>query len=153
MLTIPALRLASEREELRIVQDQIGAPTWSEAIAEATAGVLARIYRREDPQEFFSSVSGIYNMTAAGTTSWYDFAQAILEEAREEASDAKWFTAATLERPLTVRRVIPIATNEYPTPARRPAYSVLSNALLNRIFEIALPHWRDQLHSFFEPGE
>lgn len=143
------LRLATERQELRIVQDQIGAPTWSVAIVEATASVLARIYSGEGAKGSFSAVTGIYHMTAAGETSWYDFAKAILEEARENKSAAPWLAAATNQRPLIVRRVIPIATSEYPTPARRPLRSVLSNALLNRTFDTRLPDWRAQLSTCF----
>jgi dTDP-4-dehydrorhamnose reductase len=146
---LTVLRLATEREELRIVRDQIGAPTWSAAVAGATARILARIYERDDAYSWLSGLSGIYHMTAAGGTSWYDFAKAILEEARDEKSGARWFTAATKQHPLIVRDVIPIATSEYPTPARRPLYSVLSNAV-NRTFETQLPDWRTQLHSFFE---
>jgi dTDP-4-dehydrorhamnose reductase len=146
---LTVLRLATEREELRIVRDQIGAPTWNVAIAGATARILARIYERHDACSWLSGFSGIYHMTAAGETSWYDFAKAILEEARDGKSGARWFTAATKQQPLIVRDVIPIATSEYPTPARRPLYSVLSNAV-NRTFETQLPGWRTQLHSFFE---
>jgi dTDP-4-dehydrorhamnose reductase len=148
VLTI--LRLASEREELRIVRDQIGAPTSSVAISEATTNVLSRIHKRDDARAALSTVSGIYHMTASGETSWYDFANAILEEARESKSPAApWLSDATNQRPLVVRRVTPIATSEYPTPARRPLHSVLSNALLESTFETHLPDWRAELHSFF----
>ena len=88
-------------------------------------------------------------MTAGGETTWYDFAKAILEEATKTPAEYPWFAAATSNVPLIARRVIPITANEYPTPARRPAYSVLSNARLNRTFSVQLPDWRKQLHSVF----
>jgi dTDP-4-dehydrorhamnose reductase len=143
------LRLATQREELRIARDQIGAPTVSREIAKSTAEILARIYGREQSPLSLAEVSGIYHMTASGETSWYDFAKAILEEAKVIVPDTPWFAAATGNLPLIARRVIPIATNEDSTPARRPAYSVLSNARLARIFSLRLPAWRTQLHSVF----
>lgn len=151
LLTV--LRLATEREELRIVQDQIGAPTSSMALAEATVSVLTRIYSGEDARDHFTGVSGVYHMTAAGETNWYEFAKAILEEAHGDSGNSPWLAAATNRRPLMAGRVTPIATKDYPTPARRPLYSVLSNARLNRTFETRLPDWRAQLHSLFEQGE
>ena len=150
LLTV--LRLATEREELRIVQDQVGSPTWSRAIGEATTTILSQIYTREDSKRHFRSISGTYHMTAGGQASWYDFGKAILEESRDHVLDAPWFTAATGRRPLIAKRVIPITTSEYPTAARRPSYSVLSNALLERTFSVQLPDWRAQLGSFFQGG-
>jgi dTDP-4-dehydrorhamnose reductase len=147
VLTI--LRLATEREELRIVRDQIGAPTSSSSIAEATASVLARVYGHKEAIESFSAVSGIYHMTAGGETSWCDFANAILAEARECKSQAAWLKAATADHPFIVQSILPVATEEYPTPARRPLHSILSNSLLERAFETRLAHWRKQLHDFF----
>jgi dTDP-4-dehydrorhamnose reductase len=147
LLTI--LRLATQREELRIVRDQIGAPTLSREIAKSTADILAQIYGREHSPLSMAEVSGIYHMTASGDTSWCDFAKAILEEATMTAADTPWFAAATNNLPLVTRRVIPITTDEFPTPARRPAYSVLSNARLARTFSLQLPDWRTQLHSVF----
>jgi dTDP-4-dehydrorhamnose reductase len=148
LLTI--LRLATQREELRIVSDQIGAPTWSEEIARATMRILAKSLAREsgDPA-VLSSVSGIYHMTAQGQTSWFQFAEMILEEARNESQRAEWIKKTTAELPLITKRVIPILSAEYPTPARRPAYSVLSNARLANTFNMKLPDWQEQLHSIF----
>ncbi|OIQ94714.1 dTDP-4-dehydrorhamnose reductase [mine drainage metagenome] len=110
------LRLASEREELRIVADQTGAPTWSRMIAEATALAL-----RGDPP------SGLYHMTSAGATSWHGFAQAIL--------DAQGWRC----------KLVPIATHDYPLPATRPANSRLDNGKLAADFDLALPDWRHAL--------
>ena len=150
LLTV--LRLATEQEELRIVQDQVGAPTWSRVIAEATVTILSQIYGLDDANRFFSRVSGTYHMTAGGQTSWYGFGEAILEESRDRVLGAPWFAAATGRRPLITKRVVPIATSEYPTAARRPPYSVLSNALLEHTFGVHLPDWRAQLHSLFQEG-
>ena len=112
------LRLARERQELRIVADQFGAPTSSLAIARATLRLAGQD----------GSPSGIYHLSAAGSTSWHGFASAVLEEAGMAAV-----------------RVVPITTAEYPTPTRRPPYSVLSNDKLQRTFGIALPQWRTGL--------
>ena len=147
LLTI--LRLATQREELRIVRDQIGAPTLNREIASATTNILAQICDRKGGPFSLADVSGIYHMTAGGETTWYDFANAILEEAAAAPATSPWFAAATNSLPLIARRVMPITANEYPTPARRPTYSVLSNVRLNRTFSLQLPDWRKQLHSVF----
>jgi dTDP-4-dehydrorhamnose reductase len=143
------LRLATQREELKIVRDQIGAPTLSSELARATTNILAQLCDTERGPLSLADVGGIYHMTAAGETSWYDFANAILEEAAKTPATSPWLAAATSNLPLIVRRVIPITANEYPTPARRPAYSVLSNSRLNRTFSLQLPDWRKQLNSVF----
>lgn len=119
------LRLAAEREELRVVADQVGAPTPAAWIADATGQLLRQGVR----------ASGTWHLTAAGETSWHGFAQAIMDEAQAAGLLAR--------RP----RVLPIATAEYPTPARRPAYSVLDTAKLQRDFAIAPPAWRDGLRA------
>jgi len=138
------LRSAGEREELRVVQDQIGAPTFSREIAATTSGILNGLFgERPFPD---STIDGIYHMTAAGETSWYRFAQAIVKEASRCDPKDPWLAAATGGRPLILRRIIPIGTSEYPTPARRPAYSVLSNARLSRVFGAKLADWQTMLH-------
>lgn len=93
---------------------------------------------------------GIYHMTARGITSWFGFATSILEEARRCPQDLEWYRAATEGRPLIARRVLPISSQEYSTPARRPANSVLLNAKLERTFGVQLRDWRSQLHAVFE---
>jgi dTDP-4-dehydrorhamnose reductase len=115
------LRLGAERPELRVVDDQIGAPTSAAAIAAATARLV------EQP---LSGARGIYHMTAAGSTSWYGFARAI-------------FQAGGLA---TQPRVQPIASSDYPTPARRPANSVLGNDKFAHAFNFRLPTWQQQLN-------
>jgi dTDP-4-dehydrorhamnose reductase len=148
LLTI--LRLATEREELRIVGDQIGAPTWSREIAFATTQVLQRVFDRVGNTSAWAELSGTYHVTAGGETSWFEFAKAIFEEAtKQAASPVPWFASATKGRPLLVRDVIPITTAEYPTPARRPAYSVLSNRRITSAFGIELADWRAQLGQAF----
>jgi dTDP-4-dehydrorhamnose reductase len=145
LLTI--LRLATQRDELRVVHDQIGAPTWSREIASATVKALEQIYKRTDVTAAWSERSGTYHMTAGGKTNWHEFTEAILKEAALMPDTAAWFRAATNGKELRTRCVIPIATADY--PARRPAYSVLSNAKFNRVFGIQLPDWRKQLKRFF----
>jgi dTDP-4-dehydrorhamnose reductase len=159
LLTI--LRLATEREELRVVSDQIGAPTGVDDIALATTKVLAGVFEPGSPSTAelpptsgsrrAAEISGTYHMTAAGETTWYEFAKAILEKACQASPSLPWFSTATKGRPVIAKRVVPISTAEYPTPARRPAYSVLSNSHLQKTFGIALPDWRTQLHRCFEP--
>jgi dTDP-4-dehydrorhamnose reductase len=143
LLTI--LRLATEREELRIVCDQTGAPTCSNDIAAATTKILTAIYNSDKAQTFRSSISGTYHMTAEGETSWYNFAKAILERVPSISPDVPWFAAATQGRPLIVKRILPISSEEFRSSTRRPIYSVLSNSRLSEIFHIALPNWTTQL--------
>lgn len=145
LLTI--LRLATERQELKVVRDQFGAPTWSREIAKGTEKVLLQLSRQG--REAISTFSGVYHMTAAGKTSWFEFAKAILDEASRVAPDVPWFKAATKGHPLIVRRVNGITTAEYPTPARRPTYSVLSNFRLKQAFALELPDWSSQLRTVF----
>ncbi len=144
LLTV--LRLATEREELRIVDDQIGAPTSSHDIASASTRILAGLYAANPGH--LSAVSGIYHLTAAGETTWCGFAKAILESVSLPTS-IPWLSHATRNRPVIARRVIGIRTEDYPTPARRPAYSILSNARLDRVFGVRLPPWQQQLQSVF----
>nr|WP_221230512.1 dTDP-4-dehydrorhamnose reductase [Xanthomonas sp. CFBP 8152] len=115
------LRVGAEREELRVVADQVGTPTPAALIAEVTAQLLRQ--RRPD-------TSGTWHLTAAGQTSWHGFAEAIFQEA---------VSAGLLAR---APRVVPITTADYPTPAKRPAYSRLSIDKLQRDFDIVLPDWQ-----------
>ena len=90
-------------------------------------------------------------MTAAGQTTWYEFAKAILDEAARAPRNLPWLASATNGRPLLAARVLPISTEEFRSPTRRPAYSVLSNARLKKAFGITLPDWRTQLQKCFSP--
>jgi dTDP-4-dehydrorhamnose reductase len=143
LLTI--LRLAAEREELRIVSDQFGAPTSSHEIAQATTRVLVDLLRKGGSS--LPEIAGTYNMTASGETTWHEFATTILDDCSKLPRDLPWFVAATGNRPLVAKRIIAITTADYPTPARRPAYSVLSNAHFAATFGFTLPAWRSQLTS------
>jgi dTDP-4-dehydrorhamnose reductase len=118
------LRLGKEREEIRVVADQIGSPTWTKDLAEAISQLIPKI----GPDTF-----GTYQYTNSGVCSWYDFAIAIFEEAEK------------LGFPLKVQRVIPITTAEYPTPAKRPAFSVLSAGKISAVLGAHPPHWRQGL--------
>ncbi|MBD2526613.1 dTDP-4-dehydrorhamnose reductase [Nostoc sp. FACHB-133] len=118
------LRLGAERQELRVVADQIGSPTWAQDIA----AVIAQTIPQLTPE-----ISGTYHYTNSGVASWYDFAVAIFEEAQQ------------LGFPLKVERIVPITTAEYPTPASRPAYSVLACKKIAAILGTYPPHWRQRL--------
>lgn len=123
------LRLGAEREELRVVADQIGTPTWSTEIAKAITTLSSELLSPAAPDD----LSGIYHFTNSGAASWYDFAVAIFEEAK------------SLGVPLKLQRVIPITTPEYPTPAQRPAYSVLANQKIQTVLKAPAPQWRQSL--------
>ncbi|MBD2102439.1 dTDP-4-dehydrorhamnose reductase [Leptolyngbya sp. FACHB-261] len=123
------LKLAQEREELRIVSDQIGAPTWSRTIAEATAQVLASSMR--DPERFWAEQAGLYHLTAVGRTSWHGFAEAIFQLQRLKT--------------LNLKALVAIPSEQYPTPAKRPAYSQLDTSKLSETFGLKLPEWRRAL--------
>jgi len=125
------LRLVNGHQELRIVDDQVGAPTWARTIADATALIVAAA-RREQAQGQFAS--GIVNLTASGATSWHGFAAAILDEAARHGLLA--------QRPPQLK---PIASRDYPTPAARPKNSRLAGERLRQRFGIVLPDWRQGL--------
>jgi dTDP-4-dehydrorhamnose reductase len=146
LLTI--LRLASQREELRIVADQIGAPTWCREIARGTISVLGRFSADRQGELSLPMTCGVYHMTAAGVTSWYGFAEAIMQETSQASPNLPWLAAAT-GGTLIAKRISQITSEQYPTPARRPAYSVLSNSRLAQHFGVQLTEWRTQLHSAF----
>jgi dTDP-4-dehydrorhamnose reductase len=124
-------RLLAERDEVRVVADQIGAPTWARLIAQATALILA-----QSASDGFrlGARRGVYNLTCGGSTSWHGFAKAIRD-----------FTGARC-------KVIPVTTAEYPLPAPRPADSRLDNAKLEAAFGVQLPDWRDALRLCLEEG-
>ena len=126
------LRLMRERELVRVVDDQLGAPTWSRLIAEATALMIARSV--EGGSFVPGERSGIYHLTCAGQGSWHEFARTIREKA---------VAAGLLAE--NCARIEPIPGSQYPTPAKRPAYSVLSNDKLSDRFGLNLPDWREAL--------
>jgi dTDP-4-dehydrorhamnose reductase len=120
------LRLARERDHLKVVADQTGAPTWSRAIAEATAHMLRKFPVSATPP------ARLVNLSCAGRTNWWEFATRIIDEA----------SALGLTRAVPV---IPISTAEYPTPARRPQQSCLSAERLTSVFGVRMPHWSECL--------
>lgn len=117
------LRLARERETLRVVADQFGCPTPSRLIAEATALALRQVLLAADAGAF----SGTYHLAAAGSATWHEFAARIV--------------GLMPEAERKCREVAAITTAEYPTPARRPAYSVLDCGKLKKVFGLELPDW------------
>jgi dTDP-4-dehydrorhamnose reductase len=147
LLTV--LRLATERQELKIVDDQIGAPTCAADLAAATTTILAVLMAGAKGQLISPDLAGSYHMSAAGQTTWYEFAKAILDEAARAPRNLSWLASATNGRPLLAARVLPISTEEFRSPTRRPAYSVLSNARLKEAFGVTLPAWRIQLQGCF----
>jgi dTDP-4-dehydrorhamnose reductase len=124
------LKLAPEREEIRVVDDQVGAPTWSRMIAESTAQILSQ--GKQDLIGFLSNKSGIYHLTATGQTSWYGFAKAIFE-LDSKRSEHK------------LKNLVAIPSEQYPTPATRPAYSSLDTQKISCRFGLALPTWQRNL--------
>lgn len=120
------LRLAAERDELRVVNDQFGCPTYADLVAEASLLMLDGLF---DNRAFRRERCGLYHLSCTGETSWWNFAKRIIE------------LSGHGERV----RVLPIGTADYPTAARRPVYSVLSNAKLKRVFGIQLPDWEQGL--------
>ncbi len=117
-------RLAAEREELRVVSDQTGAPTWCRMLAHATAQIVTAC---GTPAKF-AEKSGVYHLTAGGQTTWFGFAGAIVEQMR----------ASGLSK---IARLVPITTADYPLPALRPANSVLSNRKVAQTFGVSMPAW------------
>jgi dTDP-4-dehydrorhamnose reductase len=124
------LRLAAERDELRVVDDQWGAPTSARLIADATAHVIAGALAERRRASF---KSGVEHLTAAGATTWHGFAAAIMDGARQ------------LGRPIKATSLLPIPSSAYPTPAKRPANSRLRCDGLTARFSVALPDWRTGL--------
>lgn len=137
------LRLARERDEVRVVDDQIGVPNWSRVIAEATAQATAEASRRIDAATF-GDLKGIYHLSGTGAISWFQFAREILNL----AGDCKQLQAT--ERP--TGKIVNISTAEYPSRTPRPKYSVLSSAKLQKTFGVVAPSWDEQLRrAFSEP--
>ncbi len=121
------LKLSREREELKVIDDQVGAPTFSRHIAEATALAVAR----------WDDQCGIYHLANGGETSWHGFARAIFEDDPRKSEQV-------------VKSCLPIPTSAYPTKATRPLNSRLDQSKLEREFGIRLPDWRDALKDSFE---
>ena len=117
------LNLAQQRQELSIINDQVGAPTSAELIADITVHAIPQVLANQQK-------AGIYHLVASGETTWFDYANFIFKQAR------------ILGQTLQVEKVNPIATSAYPTPAVRPHNSRLHNAKLQNTFELILPQWQ-----------
>jgi len=121
------LRLAGERDILKVVNDQRGSPTWTMDIAGAIMKITEALKKGAPP------LFGLYHYSDDGAVSWFDFALAIVEEARELGMELK------------CRELEPIPTSAYPTPTARPAYSVLGTTKIKKTFNLSIPLWRDSL--------
>jgi dTDP-4-dehydrorhamnose reductase len=142
MLTI--LKLGREREELSVVIDQLGVPNWSRGIAETTRQMMSTWNSRQPGS--IRDLSGIFHLSAAGPTSWLEFARAIVDEHQR----APW---RRTEDRLLLKRIVPIASSQYPTAAARPRYSVLSGRKLREVFGIEPADWREQLKLALKDSE
>jgi dTDP-4-dehydrorhamnose reductase len=116
------LRLAHEKESLRVVSDQTGTPTYALDLAEAIMHIIAGVIRNQ-----IAFNAGVYNYSNEGVCSWYDFAIAIIEESRITCP------------------VVPILTKDFPTKARRPVYSVMNKSKIKENYNLSIPHWRTSL--------
>ena len=129
------IRLATEREELGIVADQVGTPTYTRDLADAIWTLLPLV------TSYSSQVTaphGIYHYSNSGECSWYDFACEIVQQFRES------------QFALQVQQVKPITTEEYPVPAKRPTYSVLSKQKIVAALGLDIPSWQESLHCYLE---
>jgi dTDP-4-dehydrorhamnose reductase len=124
------LRLARERKELKVVDDQTGSPTWARALAEATAELLRR-------KELIAGHSGIYHLSASGACSRYEFTKAIIRTMGEVSGAVTGWA-----------EVRSITSDQYPLPARRPLNLVTNKDKARRIFGVEMPKWEAQLQSF-----
>jgi dTDP-4-dehydrorhamnose reductase len=134
LLTI--LPLALKKDELRIVDDQYGAPTWSRDLARLVVHVMSRITETgaangRSAEDTVRAVQGVYHAVNSGETTWYGFAQEFVRLAAEARPDAKF------------ARLQPISTNEYPTTAKRPANSRLNCSRLREVFGFTMPAWQE----------
>jgi dTDP-4-dehydrorhamnose reductase len=122
-------KLAKTRKQIKVVDDQTGAPTWSRTIAEATTRILELSFKERGTNSKVFSHTGIFNMSCGGQTTWFGFAKKLLE----------------LSGLIKDIELLPIPTSEYPTPAVRPKNSLLSNKKLIQAFHHEMPHWQDAL--------
>jgi dTDP-4-dehydrorhamnose reductase len=122
------LRQAALKPELRVVNDQVGAPTWARCVAQASSEIITRHLAGGERNRNFAGREGIYHLTCGGATTWFDFARAIFDEAQIPAP-----------------KLQPITTLDYAARAHRPAYSVLDCTRTKSVFGVVLPDWRDAL--------
>jgi dTDP-4-dehydrorhamnose reductase len=128
-------KLSQDKKQIKIVNDQTGAPTWARAIAEGTVNILEQSLKSSNKKTSILSNSGVFHMSCGGETSWFSFANTILKFLGLSA----------------VTEVVPISTINYPTPADRPRYSSLSNQKLKQHFHYEMPHWQEALQECLNP--
>jgi dTDP-4-dehydrorhamnose reductase len=121
------IRLAQERQQLTVIQDQRGAPTGAELLADVTALALHRVV-----PDGGQSLSGLYHLVAAGQTSWHDYAVYAIAQARRLRPDLAW----------KVKEIVPVASSAFKTTARRPLNSLLNTDRIQRSFGVCLPDWK-----------
>jgi len=121
------IRLGNEKDSIQVVSDQTGTPTYARDLAEAIMQIISGVIRNQ-----IAFNAGIYNYSNEGLCSWYDFAVAIIEDAGLECE------------------VIPILSEDYPTDAKRPAYSVMNKSKIKENYNIVIPHWRTSLKRFIK---
>ncbi len=119
------LRLARERDQLKVISDQIGAPTGAELLADVTAHVLRAVQTRPE-------LAGLYHLAAGGETSWHGYAQFVIDHARRAGQPIR----------VSPEAIIAIPTRDYPTPAQRPLNSRLDTGKLQAAFGLSLPEWQ-----------
>lgn len=119
------LRLAAERDQLKVINDQIGSPTGADLLADVTAHAVRAAHGNP-------ALAGLYHLVADGETSWYDYARYVIEWARKHGQAVR----------VQPEDIIPVPTTEYPTPAKRPLNSRLTTAKLKQAFGLQLPHWQ-----------
>lgn len=127
------LRLASERGRLTVIDDQVGAPTGADLLADVTAHALRAAMRH-------AALGGTYHVAAAGTTTWYGYARLVVDWARAKGQPLRLAEGA----------LVPIATADYPTPARRPLNSRLDCRHLESTFDLRLPNWQQGVERMLE---
>jgi len=129
--------LGQEKEQLKVINDQVGAPTGAELIADVTAHAIHHVTRLGKEAD---ALAGIYHLTASGETTWFDYAKHVLAHAQQAQSTIK----------IKATEVLPIATHDYPTPARRPLNSRLNTFKLQTTFSLILPHWQVGVHRMID---
>lgn len=119
------LKLAKERDQLNIINDQIGSPTGAELLADVTAHVIQQHLKNK-------ALSGVYHLVASGETSWFNYAQFVIEYARSKGHAIK----------VAPEAILAVPTSAFPTPAKRPHNSRLNTQKLQNTFSLSLPHWQ-----------
>ncbi len=121
------LRLAQEREQLAVINDQHGAPTGADLIADVTAHAISRVLNTQNV-----ALSGVYHLVASGETTWHGYASYVIEQAKKLNPELSW----------QVQSIAPVPTSAFPTPATRPHNSRLCNTKLQESFGVVLAHWQ-----------